>query len=331
MSDKERNRQKRDAKLFFLSKDSNWPLLLSVLPIGLGLFIVERVVFGFANSDWMVLAAPLIGCGFMSTAFILRLKKINAIGKIYKPKNVPSENVEELLKMAEAGNIDAMLTLRDFYEAGYKVPVNPHEAITWAYQAAKLGSASAQCSVGIAYLEGKYLQKDIEVAIEWLKRAALQDYAGACIAMANVLYLYPEYCPDAEQVEFWLKKGFSIHHQDAEEGNSDAMVELSISYLLGEINGVAMDKDYIKGIKLLEKAAELQNVMALITLGNIYRCMYQFVPDSKRDFLEGVITKDEDRAFDLYAKAVKIGGSKVLSFFVFGDVRRIKRHLNKRL
>ena len=256
-------------------------------------------------------------------------KETNNI-RAYKPGNIPSENVEELLEMAEAGNVDAMLTLRDFYEMGYKVQVNPNEAFKWVHQAAMLGSASAQYSVGSAYLYGKYAPHDYEAAIAWFYKAAKQDYAEACLALSTTLNIrdYPLPIEDEEQVRFWLDKGIASYMKDAENGNSNAMFQLAFCYLNDTINGIAMDKDFIKGMELLHKAAELQHIEALTMLGDIYRHECPYI--SQKFFADNTVSKDKKRALDLYAKAVEISGNNVLYGLGLWDRMKIKRLLKKK-
>jgi len=71
------------------------------------------------------------------------------------------ENVEELMKQAEANDAAAMFVLGSFYDHGQLVGVqqDAKKAIELWTQAAKLGSSSAHFNLGNEYQKGGYLKK----------------------------------------------------------------------------------------------------------------------------------------------------------------------------
>ena len=54
---------------------------------------------------------------------------------------------------------------------------------------AKQGDADAQFSVGISYLEGLGVKKDVEEALKWVNKAAEQNFGMAQFALGKFYYL----------------------------------------------------------------------------------------------------------------------------------------------
>jgi TPR repeat protein len=69
------------------------------------------------------------------------------------------ENVEEVMKQAEAKDAAAMFVLGSFYDHGQFVQQDAKKAIELWAQAAKLGSSSAHFNLGNQYKKGGYLKK----------------------------------------------------------------------------------------------------------------------------------------------------------------------------
>lgn len=128
-------------------------------------------------------------------AFLLNIKKAEAgdirslkiLTLTYKRnmtmgKGDAKQNAEQIFKwtrkLAEAGDVDAMLDLGDAYRNGDGVAINMDEANQWysrgievVHKNADGGDSSAMLSLGRAYAEGKGVPKDREKAAMWLLRA----------------------------------------------------------------------------------------------------------------------------------------------------------------
>ena len=94
-----------------------------------------------------------------------------------------------ITKSADAGNVVAMRTLGISYRRDwFKVEELDQKAEKYLRQAAEAGDAIAQTELGIMYREGDRVQKNLELAEEWFKKADDQGNVEARINMAEVLY-----------------------------------------------------------------------------------------------------------------------------------------------
>jgi uncharacterized protein len=86
---------------------------------------------------------------------------------------------EELLPLAEEGNLDAQYLLGVMYKNGDGGEENFVEAVRWLYAAAEQGNAGARYNLGIMYSRGMgVIQDDVE-AVRWWRSAAGQGDSRA--------------------------------------------------------------------------------------------------------------------------------------------------------
>jgi TPR repeat protein len=71
------------------------------------------------------------------------------------------------------------------YDGGCGVAKNDKEAVWWWRKAAEQGDASAQCRLGLMYMQGQGVTKSTEEAMRWLRMAAEKGDANA----KNILML----------------------------------------------------------------------------------------------------------------------------------------------
>jgi TPR repeat protein len=75
----------------------------------------------------------------------------------------PAAHVARLIAKAEEGELSAQETLAFYYSGGQIVEMPVHqdfaEAAKWSRKAAEQGSAVGQCNLGVAYREGKGVEK----------------------------------------------------------------------------------------------------------------------------------------------------------------------------
>ena len=86
--------------------------------------------------------------------------------------SVQAQYVEEdfntLLKKAQAGNIDAMCKVANYYQYGFsKVSVDEAEAFRWWKKAAEWGNWNAMSELGIYYYNGEGTTKNVNEAVRW--------------------------------------------------------------------------------------------------------------------------------------------------------------------
>lgn len=108
--------------------------------------------------------------------------------------------VPALLKLAQAGNVEAQRILGGIYLAKVSPP-NYLEGIKWTRKAAEGGDAAAQYNLGLAYLRGVGVTADAKEAAGWVDKAARQGNAAAedCV---GVMY-YMGLGVDVDQLTAW--------------------------------------------------------------------------------------------------------------------------------
>lgn len=90
-----------------------------------------------------------------------------------------STEMLHLCKAAEDGDVKAQYDLGMCYVTGKGVSKDLPEAVKWFRKAAEQGHAGAQYILGGCYANGKGVSQDYEEAVNWYSKAALQKVAGA--------------------------------------------------------------------------------------------------------------------------------------------------------
>ena len=78
-----------------------------------------------------------------------------------------TERIEELIKLAESGDVEAQFNLGDMYLNGWGVSQNYTEAAKWYRKAAEQGFAGAQVNLGYMYNNGQGVAQDYSEAVKW--------------------------------------------------------------------------------------------------------------------------------------------------------------------
>lgn len=160
------------------------------------------------------------------------------------------------------------------------------EAIDWYQKAADKRNIVAQSLLGMLYMDGRGVEKDLTIAIKWFRKAAEQDDAIAQYYL-GMMYLNGNGVERDEEVAAnWL-------HKSAEQDNALAQYQLGEMYLKGK--GVEQ-KDYMAA-HWLRKAGEQRVAAAQLQLGNLYR-------------LGKGVTKNKEEALYWYRNAAEQGLSE---------------------
>lgn len=80
------------------------------------------------------------------------------------------------------------------------------------YDGAVSGIPDAQDELGMLYEEGRMVDQDVDMAIEWYEKAALQGYRPA---MSNVAYCYRLFRDDDEKAVYWYEKAAELGDKNA--------------------------------------------------------------------------------------------------------------------
>jgi hypothetical protein len=149
-------------------------------------------------------------------------------------------------------------------------------------------SANFQNDLGVKYLKGDGVPKDISKAIELFQKASAQGHAGAQFNL-GLIYIKGDSVPKDSA------KAIGLFHEAAAQGLANAQSILGSIYLRGEDT----TKNSAKAIEWLEKAAAQGNRQALYILGFI--------------FLKGRdAPRDTDKAINFLEKSAAEGEAKAL-------------------
>ena len=178
-----------------------------------------------------------------------------------------SLSADELISLANNGDVEAMHHLGVAYEYGEDEEVlgvlgiekDLEEAVKWYRKAAEQGYAPAQDDLGDCYYFGDGVDVDYVEAAKWYRRAAEQGDQFAQNSLGDCYYY--GYGVDVDNVKAvkWYKKS-------AEQGNTAAKTDLGWCYYCGY--GVA--ENVQKAEELLLDAANEGSNLAMLRLGHIY-------------------------------------------------------------
>ena len=92
------------------------------------------------------------------------------------------------------------------------------EAARLTRQAAELGYAEAQCSLGALYMNGQGVDKDQEAAFQWFLKAARQGHSGAQCNLGLMYQFGQGVKRDLKEAADWYRKAADRGHSKAENG-----------------------------------------------------------------------------------------------------------------
>ncbi|MDB9939001.1 sel1 repeat family protein [Candidatus Thioglobus sp.] len=109
---------------------------------------------------------------------------------------------------------------------------------------AEQGNSAAQFNLGIAYLQGNGIDKNLKEAESWLIKAAQQEDIEAYSALGSVYMQMENY-----------QKSIEFYELAVDKGSASAEGVLGHIYYLGLYKDFGINKDYKKAFVLLKKAA----------------------------------------------------------------------------
>jgi TPR repeat protein len=84
-----------------------------------------------------------------------------------------SDNFDQLIEKANAGDVTAQYRLGEMYNKGEGVPQDYKEALKWYRMAAEQGDTEAQYNLGVMYYDGKGVIVDYVEAYKWILLAGI--------------------------------------------------------------------------------------------------------------------------------------------------------------
>ena len=163
-----------------------------------------------------------------------------------------------LKQAAEQGNLDAIYAMALLGRAGH-IAMPEAEMISYWRRSAEAGLADAMFRMGRFYEEGKRLERDLEEAEKWYKRAHERGYPDAAYRLR--LMDYKTSPNDDPETVTWMKGA-------AEQDHPEAQFFLAEMYRTGS----GEEQHVEKAVFWYEKAANQGFVKAQFELGMIYFC-----------------------------------------------------------
>ncbi len=165
-------------------------------------------------------------------------------------------------------------------------PKHPLKAFEWFMVAAKQGHIEASYYVGLYYQYGKGVPVNIDEAIHWYQKAALEKDKDALYHLALILIRQDK--PDFVNIAKLLEGA-------AKQNHPNAQYNLAVMYQKGD----GVEKDDEKALFWYEKAAEANLAIAQYNLGMIY-------------YAGEIVEKDDEKAKALWRKAADQGFDKAV-------------------
>jgi TPR repeat protein len=226
---------------------------------------------------------------------------------------------------AVSGNILGIL-----YQNGVGVSKDAYEAAKYYRKASDLGDVNAKFNLGLLYLSGENIKKDEAEAVKLFKEASEKGFTRAQMFLANAY----EHGQGIEKNE---EKAFEWYSKVAENEGAESI----ISYIadsqfclakLCEKGFNTKEKDLEKALYWYTKSAENGNLMAQVTLGDMYRngrgveeidekkALSWYIKAARHDHYQAQfslgelyekgllgVKKDEDKALQWYKKSARQG------------------------
>lgn len=196
--------------------------------------------------------------------------------------------------LAKQANPAAQYSMGLLYDQGKGVNKDPQLALDYFHSAAEQNLPAAQYYLGMKYFAGLNVKKDLFKANQLLKKAAQADHLQAQFQLANLYDRESGSSANLELATYWFTKA-------AENGFGPAQHSLATRFLTGR--GTTLDLE--RGIFWLTKAAEQNDYDAMRDLGFMY-------------FKGMGVEKNFQQAHDLLVTPAEEGSG--LALFLLGEI-----------
>lgn len=213
-----------------------------------------------------------------------------AIGYIFGLNGIIKQNHSEAEKrllecyqeFEDEGTAGMLAELYAFSEEKYDY----QKAVDYANIAAEDDDINGYSTLGFLYLNGKGVEKNVELALENYKMAAAFGDEGAMNQIGFIFMGSEDFEANPEQSFYWFNEA-------AKKGHDFGLFNLGYCYQ----NGFGVERDMAKAAECFKKAAELGHIDAMYQLGSYYQ-----------NFLI-----DTDKAKMWYQKAAESGHAESLN------------------
>ena len=129
-------------------------------------------------------------------------------------------------KAAKLGNTQSQQELGIIYLFGKGVPKNIDKAAKWLHQAANSGDMRAQMRMGELYKNGLGVPKNYSTALKWFRKSATKGFSGAQLAL-GIMY------ENGTGVPQDFLKAIDLYKKAAVQNENDAHCRLAIMHEAG--------------------------------------------------------------------------------------------------
>lgn len=169
---------------------------------------------------------------------------------------------QQLLKQAQAGNVNAQYQLGSMYYFGTGIGQDYALAKTWLEKSADNASAPAQLLLGQLYEDGSGVKPDYAIAADCYLKALHAGNRDAMDRLMNVVRIF--YYGHGVPINY--PKAAELVQPLADKGFSEAEYMLGIMYYFGR----GLDQDYPKAAETYTRAAKKGLAQAQYMLGTLY-------------------------------------------------------------
>ncbi len=201
-----------------------------------------------------------IKTGSSDARFNLALLLISPEAAIHKVHNLAKARTL-MSVLAKHGDVEAQYSLSLMYkEARGNTHSDFQQSINWLQLAANAGHIDAEFNLGLHYLKGEQVVKNMSSAYLWFSKAAKQ---GMPRAQFNLALMHEKGIGTSVN----LKRSFKWYTSAAVLGNANAQQNLGIKYLLGK----EVEQNDSKAKSLITHAAKQQHKEAQFLLARLYQ------------------------------------------------------------
>lgn len=151
----------------------------------------------------------------------------------------------EFLTAAKAGDPRAQYNLGVLYLSGRGVEKDLRQALKWHREAAEQGLSAAQHGLGMMYYRGQGIDRNFAVAAGWIRKSADQGLAEAQFNLAVMYFKGEGVQKNLPEVIKWVSLS-------AGQGYMDAMFRLGVMYE----QGTGLDRNLDEALKWFRRAMD---------------------------------------------------------------------------
>ena len=140
-------------------------------------------------------------------------------------------DTDHLLGKAEAGDVEAMLEVAAAYRVGLGVDKDVEAAANWYRRAATEGNGEAQFQLGRMFLKGTGVRRNRRHAFSWLRRAAIGGHPRAPFELGLQFAERSRSISDLINAVAWLTMAYEAGHLSALDMRETVATELSDDHL----------------------------------------------------------------------------------------------------